>query len=280
MKFYVGVQTQKQLDASEKFILSFARIRARKKKKYIINNKDWIMDSGAFSEIKLHGKYTFTLDYYLNYIKEYNPNFFVNCDYMCEPSQLERTGLTIKEHQEKTIENQIYLYDKKNEMGIKSILMGTLQGWKIFDYLDHIDMMKERGILLDYMGVGSICRRFKTKEIVKILKWINYEIPDIKLHGFGVKIKVLEYPEVFKYMYSCDSMAWTYTGRGFAEFGKHGILFGKKCLIDSSFICNKKADDCASCIRFMCYWVDRINKVIELNEKQTNLFDYIISKKD
>jgi len=275
MKFYVGVQTQKQIEAVDLFVISFTRIRNRKSMFKINNNHDWIFDSGAFSELKMHGKYTFNLDYYLSYVERYNPDVFVNCDYMCEPSQLKKTGLTIQEHLEKTIENQIYLFDKKNEMGIKSDLMGTLQGWKIEEYLRHIDMMKERGILLDYMGVGSICRRFKTRKIVDILRTIHNEIPNIKLHGFGVKISVFKYPEVFRYLFSSDSMSWSYVARGITEFGKYGILYGKRCLIDKTFICDRKADDCASCVKYMVNWVNRINKMIDNHHKQNKLTEFI-----
>ncbi len=55
---------------------------------------DWIMDSGAFSEINLNGKYTFTPEEYLHYVELHQPNLFFNMDFMCEPFVLQKTGLT------------------------------------------------------------------------------------------------------------------------------------------------------------------------------------------
>ena len=61
------------------------------------------------------------------------------------------------------------------------------------------------------MGIGSICRRTKLDNIANIIKAIKKELPNVKLHGFGVKIKIFKlYPQTIKMLYSSDSSAWSY----------------------------------------------------------------------
>ena len=49
--------------------------------------------------------------------------------------------------------------------------------------------------------------------IEDILLAIKTERPDLRLHGFGVKLTALKQPTVRALLHSSDSMAWSYAGR-------------------------------------------------------------------
>lgn len=260
VEFFVGVWTLRQLQQTEKFMFSFKRIRNRKDKIPTMPNQRWIMDSGAFSEISLNGKYTYSVDEYLNCVLENEPNIFVTMDWMCEPHIIEKTGLSIKDHLNRTIDAHIKIKEKIDHMNIKSDFMGTIQGWKIDDYLKCIDMLKEHGLIEEHLGIGSICRRNADKEILKIIKTIHGELPNVKLHGFGIKLSLLKSVVANKLLHSCDSMAWSFAGR----------KVKKKPCID----CHSKCKNCANCHIFMSDWLEKINQRMEKWEHQTQLFSY------
>jgi hypothetical protein len=55
-------------------------------------------------------------------------------------------------------------------------------------------MLENEGLITEVMGVGSICRRNSEREILNIAREIKERIPQVKLHGFGVKTSLLKYP--------------------------------------------------------------------------------------
>ena len=140
-------------------MISFQVIRKRKHVWGIPDHYEWIMDSGSFSELKKNGTYTFTPEEYMSKVEEWQPDYFVNMDWMCEPFQLDKTGKTYKEHQELSLDNQIKLTELLQDSWIKSHtdLMGVIQGWDVDQYLEHIDMLREHDMIHPYLGIGSVC---------------------------------------------------------------------------------------------------------------------------
>ena len=69
---------------------------------------DWMMDSGAFAQILEHGGYPNPPETYAAEIIRWSTNGNLLCavseDYVVEPATLVRTGLTVADHQELTIE--------------------------------------------------------------------------------------------------------------------------------------------------------------------------------
>jgi hypothetical protein len=69
---------------------------------------DWIMDSGAFTEISKHGRYRHSVAEYAAEMRHWrgcgNLLAAVAQDYMCEPFIVAKTGLSVAEHQRLTIE--------------------------------------------------------------------------------------------------------------------------------------------------------------------------------
>lgn len=219
------------------------------------------MDSGAFSEISINGKYTYSVDEYLGFVQLHQPSLFFNMDYMCEPFVLAKTGLTVKQHQQMTVDNQIKIMDRLDKYDIKGQFAGCIQGWKVEDYLTMIDQLKAHGLITHRMGVGSICRRNSENDIIKVLEAVKHELPSVDLHAFGAKNKILSFPPVHDYVYSSDSMGWSYDGRRVDK---------KPCAQ-----CYRHCLNCANCHTYMMMWYNRLMQVHDETRKQKTLaFSY------
>lgn len=182
----------------------------------------WALDSGGFSELSLFGEWRTTPEEYVAAVIRYDTEighleWAAPQDWMCEPVMIARTGLSVAEHQARTVANFIRLqelWDLMAPAGTESPFMPVLQGWELADYLRCWDLYDAAGInLADYpvVGVGSVCRRQATGEIggiVAALRAVDAEIP---LHGFGVK--ALGLARYGHHLGSSDSMAWSLDAR-------------------------------------------------------------------
>ena len=208
--FFLGTHMVNHCHSFKRSFVSVNRLRNRK---YDFAVNDWIMDSGAFTEISTHGTYRHDTSEYVRQIERWrvcgNMLRAVTQDWMCEPFIVEKTGLTVLEHQKRTIHRYQQIQTATN---VK--IMPVLQGYAKQDYLNHIDMY---GTLLTngiWVGVGSICKRNSSiGQIEDILTTIKRKRPDLRLHGFGLKITALSSAQVRDCLYSADSMAWSFAAR-------------------------------------------------------------------
>ena len=211
-KFFTTIDNIYNTYFIERFMINFSSERWKNRKSQFITNKEWILDSGGFNELGKYGKYSYSPSFYLQKVKLLDPTYFATMDYMCEPNKLKITGLTVKDHIMKTIENTLFLMDKHTG---NQELMPVIQGWEIEDYLYCIDSMKELGIFKrnQLVGIGSICRRNQTDKIEKIITSIKNELPHQRLHGFGIKKSCLSNPKIVNSLSSSDSFAWSIANR-------------------------------------------------------------------
>lgn len=181
-----------------------------------------IIDSGAFTELSNHGRYRKPVHVYAKHVVRWKRKLgarliaAVSQDYMCEPFILAKTGLTIEEHQQLTIERYIALKDLCAIYSPDLYIMPVLQGFSPEDYVRHIKMYEEAGLLPvgSYVGVGSVCKRNSDPgQILAILQAIHGYRWDLDLHGFGLKLTALENKEIRDLLHSADSMAWSFTAR-------------------------------------------------------------------
>lgn len=209
--FYIGLDHECYAWPFKRCMISVNTI-AKRKSRFKVN--EWIMDSGAFSQISRYGKFMMSPRQYLEQIERWRPTVAVVQDWMCEPFILQKTGLSISEHQKRTTES----YVKLTEHSPVPILP-VLQGFTPHDYVQHIRLYGS--ILRDaqwegngqWVGVGSLCKRNGNGDAIEdVLLAIKSERPDLRLHGFGLKIQALERPSVRALLYSADSMAWSYAG--------------------------------------------------------------------
>jgi hypothetical protein len=181
-----------------------------------VASHQWALDSGAFSELATHGRWTLTADEYVAAVRRYRDEigqlaWAAPQDYMCEPQMLARTGLSVREHQRRTVENFLRLRQLAPDMPI----IPVAQGWELDDYLACVEMYAEAGIDLTkepLVGLGSVCRRQATAEIAAIV--IRLHGLGLRLHGFGVKTEGIR--RYGRYLVSADSMAWSLRGRRIA----------------------------------------------------------------
>lgn len=173
----------------------------------------WALDSGAFSEISKHGRWTIKAREYVAAVRRYRDEIgrLAWCapqDWMCEPHIVARTGLTVAEHQVRTVASVVQLRALAPDLPV----IPVLQGWTLHDYVHCIRLYEDAGIDLraeHTVGLGSICRRQATDEIGDIVKSLAQA--GLKLHAFGVKTTGLH--RYGSYLSSADSMAWSLQGR-------------------------------------------------------------------
>ena len=207
MLFYLGTHETSWLTRTDvPLFISRRRLAKRTNMPQAVGR--WALDSGAFTEVKDHGGWSFETDQYVaEVLRDADeicwPDWVAPMDWPCEPVVLEQTGLTVRGHQENTLANYLWL---REELG--DLVVPVLQGWQRDDYLLHAADYYRAGVDLHEcvtVGIGSVCRRQSTNEaraIVRALEPLN-----LKLHGFGVKKDGLRtYADA---LVSADSMAWS-----------------------------------------------------------------------
>jgi hypothetical protein len=183
--------------------------RLRTRKSFHRATCHWALDSGGFSQIKKHGKWTITPKDYARRVRLYadeigGMDWAAPQDWMCEPEQLVRSGLTVAEHQARTVGNFLEL--RALDPGLP--IIPVIQGWKLRDYIACIERYEAAGIDLaaePIVGLGSVCRRQSTGEIAALVTEIA--AMGLTLHGFGVKTDGLH--SYGYYLASADSQAWS-----------------------------------------------------------------------
>jgi hypothetical protein len=212
MRFFIGLHQPSDVrHVSAPAFVSVHRLLSRRSD---FASGDWIMDSGAFTTIAKHGGYPHPVAEYAEHIRRWsscgNLLAAVAQDYMCEAVMLERTGLTIAEHQRLTIER----YDALIEERVGVYIMPVLQGYAPGDYVDHLRAYGKRLAPGSWVGVGSVCKRNgNARAIESVLLAIKRERPDLRLHGFGLKKTALGSPLVWELLETADSMAWSFAAR-------------------------------------------------------------------
>jgi hypothetical protein len=201
----------------------------------------YCIDSGGFSELQKHGRWTVTAAEYVaeirRYLSELGPElckWVAPMDYMCEKIVIEggmaprgvrfhgtralrglkpgdpEQDLTaaVRIHQRLTVDNLIELRTLAPEIKFIPVVQGNL----FDDYVVCEQMYLDAGIDLaaePVVGLGSVCRRQVTDEIKQIVGYFAGK--GYRLHGFGVKTLGLE--SYAGSLVSADSMAWSYTAR-------------------------------------------------------------------
>lgn len=193
--------------------LFVSRRRLEKRRELPRARGPWALDSGGFTELSMHGRWTITVDEYVAQVRRYvdfigNLQWAAQMDLMCEPQILAKTGMTVEEHQRLTVENFLELRDKAPEVP----WVPVLQGWSIGDYWRHEEAFRRAGVELEKLplvGVGTMCRRQGTTGAGVILATLAAS--RLRLHAFGLKLKGLTLSS--GYVVSADSLAWSYAAR-------------------------------------------------------------------
>jgi hypothetical protein len=176
------------------------------------------IDSGAFTTIARFGGYPDPVFLYARRLHEIHHKGIASItaavaqDYMCEAFMLKRTGMTVRQHQELTIERYDELLDELTflfEDDVPFPVIPVLQGYQPGEYQQHLDMYGDRLKPGMWVGVGSVCKRnSSTSDVIGVLDAIERRRPGLRLHGFGLKTTALKDTTVRSLLYSADSMGW------------------------------------------------------------------------
>lgn len=212
MKFYLGTHEPNWLVRSTQ-PLFISAVRLRRQRSWRPSLVDWALDSGGFSELSMHGKWTVSPEQYAAEVQRWSAqigrlDWAAIQDWMCEPFIIAKTGKSIAEHQERTIASLLRL----RELAPAAPWTPVIQGWKVGDYVRHVEAYADAGVDLrsaPIVGVGSVCRRQGTQEGAEIMRTLSRA--GIAVHAFGIKSGGLE---LFgDDIASADSMAWSFGAR-------------------------------------------------------------------
>lgn len=223
----------------------------RKYKKLPRARVPWALDSGGFTHVKKHGAWLITAEEYVAAVRRYadevgNMQWAAPRDWMCEEFILKRTGLSVAEHQRRTVEDYLRLRDLAPELPF----IPVLQGWSLSDYWRCAELYDDAGIdlaALPLVGVGSICRRQHTVKATHILHTLAAD--GLKLHGFGFKLQGLR--NASKHLASADSLAWSYNA------WRHPPLPGHEA----------RHKNCANCVDWALMWRDKALQACEEGDR-------------
>ena len=216
----------------------------------------WALDSGGFTELSMHGRWITPPAAYAEAVAGYAErvgrlDFAAPQDWMCEPQMIAHTGLSVGEHQERTVAN--YLELRTLAPGLPFI--PVVQGWQLADYLRCLSLYASAGVdlaALPRVGLGSVCRRQSTGEIAVIVCTLARR--GLRMHGFGVKTGGLH---LYGHrLASADSMAWSYAAR--REPPLPGCTGHKNC---------------ANCLAYATAWRSRVLASFNARGHQASLSD-------
>lgn len=250
--YFVGAPEPPWLAIPAAWPLFVSRVRlARRPHVDLVAARPWALDSGGFSELSLRGRWTVSAAQYADEVAGWierigRLEWAAQQDWMCEPWIIQKTGLTVREHQARTVANYLELI--RLAPGLPWV--PVLQGWEYEEYHEHAESFRAAGVdlaALPVVGLGSVCRRQDTAVAEELAR--DFHRQGIRLHGFGFKLNGLV--RCARYLASADSMAWSYAAR------KRGAKLPG---------CTHR--NCANCYRYAEHWRGRVLRAIEAGSSQ------------
>jgi hypothetical protein len=161
--------------------------------------------------MNIYGDYPFRPDEYLALIFHYRPTLAACLDYPCEPDIAR--GCYLQSNIDR-IEAGIDYADYLLGWTSQTQFLPVIQGYTLDEYAYSIELLARRGLLRDYMAIGSMCRRWDLSQLQETMTAIYRLVCEAgitmpKLHWFGLKLQALSDPICRPLIYSCDSAAWS-----------------------------------------------------------------------
>jgi hypothetical protein len=242
MRFYLGTHMPGWL-ADDGPPLFVSHVRLRRMSRLPVAARGWALDSGGFKELDRHGRWVTTIEEYVDAVAGYMDRvggleWAAPMDWMCEPRMIARTGLSVREHQDRTVSNFL-------ELRGRGPFIPVLQGWTAADYARCVELYADAGVDLTVeprVGLGTVCRRQDTDEIAAVVG--ELASGGLRLHGFGMKSRGVA--RVAHMLASADSMAWSSRARN-AWYHDRVRLCG-----------GEHRGGCANCEAWAERWRDRV----------------------
>jgi hypothetical protein len=217
----------------------------------------WVLDSGGFTELGMHGRWTVDEMGYSTEVRGFSVEVgqmrWAAClDWMCEPVMIHGgrlgkrsvpgTKLSVLEHQRRTVGS----YKLLRQLAPDLPWLPVIQGWEFDEYMTCVQMYGDQGVdlaKLPAVGLGSVCRRQDTLLAEDVIRELHSR--GIKVHAFGFKVKGLK--ACANHLASADSMAWSYDA------------FWSDPLPE----CVGRHKTCANCPVYAARWRDRVMRLLE-----------------
>jgi len=191
LEFYPGLHQPSDCRHFDRSFVSINRLKTRKSDFVVA---DWIMDSGAFTELNTKGYFEMTPEEYADHIVRWSKcgNLIAACtqDYMCEPFMFKRQDMTpaeieewkeelvfeganpmwfelypwefengpekigVADHQEMTVMRYQWILEALRERKCSTHLMPVLQGYLPHEYVECLRMYERRGLMPHGAYVG------------------------------------------------------------------------------------------------------------------------------
>lgn len=143
-------------------------------------------------------------------------------DYACEDRF--NTLWDYEDRVEATIENTVRHFEHHDG---EYELLPVLQGRSADDYVECYDRLRERGIPVRKVGLGTVCRLSSSQKIVELEAELRRRREFDHIHGFGVKRDSYRRGAGFE---SADSQAWVWdASHGKEMVLRDGSLISRKC---------------------------------------------------
>lgn len=250
MRFYLGTHIPNWLEKLD-VPLFVSRRTLYKRKRLPQALGPWALDSGGFSELSMFGEWRTPAAQYVEEVARFqgigNMEWAAPRDWMCEPWLVEKTGLSVEEHQERTVADYLDLRQRAPHLPFRPVL----QGWTLKEYMACAELYASAGVDLsvqETVGLGSVCRRQQLEGGREVIE--EFARRGIRLHAFGMKITGLR--QIAYLLKSSDSMAWSYAGRMKTPPPSHGHK------------------SCANCMTWALEWRQRVLR--RVSSQQVSLF--------
>ncbi len=244
MRFWLGTHETSWLERLDVPLFISHRRLALRKRRLPVARTAWALDSGGFTELGKFNGWRTTVNEYVAAVERYQTEigrlaWAAPMDWMCEPTMLASTGLTVREHQARTVANYL-------ELCGRGPFIPVLQGWTEADYHACVELYDDAGVDLrvePLVGLGTVCRRHASAEAAAIIAAMaNY---GLALHGFGVKSAGVA--RCAHLLASADSMAWSTRGRMAWQHERRQLCGGGH------------RGSCANCADWALVWRGRVN---------------------
>lgn len=184
-------------------------------------------------------------------------------DWLCGPAVLARTGLSVPEHQARTVGSYLDLSALAPDLPWRPVL----QGWTLADYHRCADLYEAAGVdlaALPVVGLGSIAGRQHQGAVAVVCESLAQR--GLALHGFGMKVQGLRLAA--HALASADSLSWSYDAR---RDGHHRRDRG---LPLSRYGCTHGRDGnggCGNCPTYALAWREQLMGGLEWSQLSLDL---------
>ncbi len=160
MKFYLGTNEPRWLERTSEPLFISRRRMGRLGNRLPRAACSWALDSGGFSELMLFGGWRTSSRAYAWEVRRYGQeigglDWASAQDWICDPRVRKKTGLSVRKHQELTIDSFVELMSLDPSLPFVPVL----QGHEPSDYWRHLEIYGSRTIDLTaqpLVGVGGV----------------------------------------------------------------------------------------------------------------------------